>query len=152
MPTTITPVSANSKVLLFSFATLGDEEITVRRVRGLLQVQSDQTAASELQLGAMGAGIFSTNAIAAGIASLPDPVTDVSDDIWSVYAHIGQTMQFVSAVGIEPHFSTLYEIDSKAMRRIPEGYAIAFIVANAHPTAGFQVSLGVRLLLSVTGR
>ncbi len=152
VPTVLTNVVANSKVLLLSFTNSDDEDLTLRRVRGLLQVQSDQVAASEIQVGALGGGIFSSAAITAGVASLPDPVMDVSDDIWSVYTHIGQTLQFISAVGIRPDFSTLYEVDSKAMRKMPDGYSFAFVVANDSAVGAFQVSLGVRLLFSFTGK
>ncbi len=151
VPAVQTAVPAASKVLLLSFTNAGDSELTIRRMRGLLTVGSDQIAGSELQLGAFGALITTDTAIAAGVASLPDPVTDVSDDIWMMYEHFGDNMQVFTAVGIEPHFVSQYVIDSKAMRRVPEGRALAFVVANSHATHGINVSFGVRFLSSLTG-
>ncbi len=152
VPTASSVVPANNKLLLASFLPQDDLEVTVRRIRGRLMVGSDQVAASEDQLGALGAGIFSATAITAGVASLPDPVTDVGSDVWQLYVHIGQNVQFLTAAGIRPDFLWAYEFDSKAMRRIPEGYGIAFVVANASATHGMRVSMGMRLLSSLTGR
>ncbi len=152
MPTTAVAVAANNKVLLQSVLNTGDEDLTLRRVRGLLTVQTDQVAASELMVGAFGIGVFTATALAAGIASLPDPVTDVTSDLWATYVHVGQQLIVGTNVGLEPHWATQYEFDSKAMRKIAVGYGLGFIIANASATTGFQVSLSFRTLFSETGR
>jgi len=87
---------AASKVLLETvvLSNPGINE-TVRRTRGGVFVSSDQGAAVELQTGAFGAIIVSDTAVAAGVASLPDPVTDASDDGWFVWVPFTQ----ISAAG-----------------------------------------------------
>ncbi len=152
MPTGQVTVPAVSKVLLSAILNVGGNvDLTVRRIRGLLTVGSDQVVATELQVGAFGIGIFSVTALNAGIASLPDPVTDVESDIWMAYIHIGQQMRFADATGMRPHWTTHYELDTKAMRKVPAGYGIGYIVANSHATHGFSVTLGARSLQSETG-
>ena len=151
MPAAQTAVPAASKVLIASFTNVGDQDLTVRRIRGLLTVASDQQAATELQLGAFGALVVTDAAVAVGITSIPDPVTEVADDMWMLYVHIGQQVRFGTAVGLEPHWVTQYVLDSKAMRKTPAGYSLAFVIANAAST-GFNATLGVRILSSITGR
>jgi hypothetical protein len=145
-------VAPATKVLLATFLNDADSEVTIRRMRGLLTVQSDQVAAGEQQLGALGAGVFTATALVAGVASLPDPVTDVSDDSWMMFEHIGQQIVVGTNVGVEPSFATQYVIDSKAMRKLPVGYGIGFVIANSSAGNGMSVTLGVRLLSSLTGR
>ena len=150
-PAAQTAVPAASKVIVASFTNSGDQDLTVRRIRGLLTVASDQQVATELQLGAFGATVVTDAATAVGATAVPDPVTEVADDMWMLYVHIGQQMRFASAVGLEPNWVTQYVLDSKAMRKTPAGYSLIFVIANSAST-GFNATLGVRFLSSITGR
>ncbi len=152
VPTGSVAVPAASKLLVASFTNAGDQELTIRRTRGLVATHTDRSVASEIQLGAFGIGVFTNTAIAAGIASLPDPVTDVEDEIWFVYGHISSQFKFGSDIAFDAQNATLWEFDSKAMRKVPQGYAIAFIIANSHATTGFNATVAFRFLSSVTGR
>ena len=119
---------------------------TVRRTRGQIFVASDQGAAIEDQLGALGLMKVNDVALAAGAASIPGPVTDASDDgwfVWRPFTQIGERAAGgTSALGI------LYEFDSKAMRTIEEGFGVAVMLENASPTHGITVSFAVSLLSS----
>ena len=151
IPIIQTVVPAASKVILSSFTNASGEELTIRRTRGLFTVSSDQSAASEFVIGAMGALAVTNTALTAGVASLPDPFTDVDDDVWYVFEHFAQTLQVFTAVGVEPRFVTHYAFDSKAMRKVPDGEGIAFVAANAAAANGCTMSLSVRWLSSITG-
>ena len=76
-----TIIAATAKVLLGSFVLSGDFDETVTRSRGAMMVRSDQSAASETQIGAMGMIVVSDDAFAAGITALPGPATDVGNDV-----------------------------------------------------------------------
>ena len=152
VPAVTTQIPASSKVIVSSFSNVGDAELTIRRTRGLMQVQTDQDAASENQIGAMGVLVVNQTAATLGITGMPDPVTDVADDLWFVFEHIQQSFRFHSAVATEPHHATQYAFDSKAMRKVSQGEAIVMVVANAHATHAFNVSIGFRFLSSETGR
>ena len=147
--TVYTVVGGATKVLLATFVPAPGEEagVTVRRVRGLLSIVSDQAAAVESQFGVMGFGVFNDTAIAAGVASLPDPVTDVQDDIWFVYVPFLQETDQSAQVG---SYAAPYPFDSKAMRKVPQGYSVGVVLANAHATQSLKFAVNIRLLSSET--
>ena len=149
---TYTTVAAGSKVLLTTvvLSNPGIDE-TILRTVGNISIQSDQLAAGEQQLGAFGLIVVTDLAIAAGVASIPDPVTDAADDGWFVYVPFAQSFAFASAVGFDSKCDRLYSFDSKAKRKFEEGQTIAVVVANAHSTHGLQISAGFRILSMVSG-
>ncbi len=140
-------VPAASKVL-YTTATLSNPGIseTVRRTRAYLGIVSDQSAAAEDQIGAIGMVVVSDLAIAAGVASLPSPVFDGNDDGWFMWQSFAQE----GSSGGGSQSIWYYPIDSKAMRRVEEGFAIAVVVENAHATDGLKVHLGISLLTSLS--
>ena len=142
-------ILASSKVLLATFvpSNPGIDETLLRTV-GFLSVASDQSGAAEQQIGAIGMIQATDVAIAAGVASLPDPVTDSSDDGWMWYQSFAQR----SDISLTAPASYPYPFDSKAKRILAgTGVAFAVVVANAHATHGFEVALGMRVLAQVRG-
>jgi len=136
-------VAASTKVLLqtLSLSNPGIGE-TVRRTRGEVLLDS---ASGGPQLGALGFVVVSDLAVAAGAASIPGPVTDSSDDGWFVWFPL---MNHVVSSG---NFSqNPIEFDSKAMRRVEEGFTIAVMVENASASRPLEVSLGFSLLSSLS--
>ncbi len=127
-----TTVGTSTKILLGSF-TLSNPGIgeTVRRTLGQIFVRSDQVAAGEDVIGAFGLIVVSDIAAAAGIASVPDPVTEQNDDGWFVWQGLSATQG-----GSAQRTGQLIQFDSRAMRRVEEGFSIALVVANASASAG----------------
>ena len=119
---------------------------TVRRTRAILSIASDQMIAPEHQLGAYGFVVVSDLAIAAGVASIPGPATDASDDGWFVWQGFNQEGAD-TAVG---HASVQYVIDSKAMRRIQEGFGVAIVIENSHATHSLVFTQSIALLSSLS--
>ena len=105
---------------------------------------SDQVAATENAHGAFGAIIVSSAAVAIGITALPTPTTDNDDDGWFVWQPVATRFVFVSGVGIDGNAIQVYEFDSKAMRRVEEGFEIAFIFENA-AADGISVQLSLSM-------
>ncbi len=95
----------------------------------------------------MGFVVVNDLAIAAGAASLPGPHTDSSDDGWFVWQPFMQAGTGNSA-GMK--LGERYEFDSKAMRRIEEGFSVAVMVENSHATFGLEVLIGFALLASLS--
>ena len=60
-------------VIVLSNPGIGE---TVRRTRGMIILQSDQSTSDETQFGAMGFVVVSDLAIAAGAAAIPGPFSD----------------------------------------------------------------------------
>ena len=139
---TFTSVPALTKVLLTFISPEFVSGETIRRFRGTLFVAGSSATSYH---GAIGAFVAGNNAITAGVASLIDPVTDVSDDAWMWYQSFSGAGTAVITAG-PGGTNQLIPIDSKAMRRVETGYAIAFVVANASATTNFVVALSLRAL------
>ncbi len=139
-----TTVAAATKVVMAS-ATLSNPGIgeTVRRTRGRLWVGSDQQVATEDYVGAFGIIVVSDLALAAGAASIPGPVTDRNDDGWLVWESTANRFQLGSNIGFESNKMQMIEFDSRAMRKVEEGFGLAFMFENASPADGCIVTIGV---------
>ncbi len=143
-------VGAATKALLGSFA-LSNPGIgeTVRRTRGRFHVVSDQGSVTEVQNGALGFIVVNDLALAAGAASIPGPVTDAADDGWFVWEGFSQVTQLtVGVANAAGTMSLLYEFDSKAMRKVADGFSIAIMFESL--SQGLELGAAVSLLGSRT--
>ncbi len=140
-------IPAGSKVLVGSFVLNNPGiGVTIRRTRGRFAVQSDQSAAVESVIGAWGMVVVSDLALAAGVASIPGPFTDAADDgwfLWEPFSIIGEKV--TGAVGRNP-----IDFDSKAMRKVQEGFGTAIVVENGHATQGLDWHAGIAMLSSLS--
>ena len=144
-------LAANSSVILGSVSVIvGQPAQTIRRIRGVLSIASDQSTADEQQIGALGCAVVTDAAIAVGITAMPDPFTDIDQDVWMLYEPFAQKFEFITGVGFESNIATSYSIDNKAMRRVEDGQSLAFILSNAHATHGLLYSVNFRILHSAT--
>ena len=145
-------VAAGTKVLIAT-ANLDPTGIsrTVRRTRGVFTISSDQEAAQEEQIGAFGIIVINSVALTAGVASIPGPITEASDDGWFVWQPFGQLGAVtVSGANARPTPNYWYEYDSKAMRKVEEGFGLAFVVENAHATFGLRMWDAFSMLTSIS--
>ncbi len=142
-------VAAGTKVLMatFTLSNPGINEV-IRRTRGMISVTSDQGGLYEDQMIAFGMIVVTDLALAAGAASIPGPATDASDDGWFVWEGITQLSSATFNVaptegdfGLPP-----YHFDSKAMRKVPEGYGVAVMVENESSNSGAEIMFAVSLL------
>ncbi len=140
-------LAAGAKALITT-VTLSNPGIneTVRRTRGILSISSNQEAANHDQIGALGLVVVSDLAIAAGAGSIPGPVTDASDDGWFVWLPFTQRTD----AGLQGVESREYHFDSKVMRRVEEGFGVAFMIENGSASNAIQFNLGVSLLSSLS--
>jgi len=124
-----TALGANSASLTASLnaAALGLRPFTVVRTRGVLLLESDQTAAAERTSVSFGQAVVSDQAVAIGVTAVPTPVTDQGSDLWYVYESLVHS--FVNnAMGPAYNFK---EFDSKAMRKVEDGQDLATVIENA---------------------
>ena len=138
-------VAAGAKVLIASFVNNnpGIAE-TVRRTRGRFAIMASVTTIAD-NIAALGMMVVSDSAAAAGAASIPGPVTDRNDDGWFVWE---SAMCHQSGSGTTGAFNRVVEFDSKAMRRVLDGYQIAVMVENGSPTVSIDVWLAISTLAS----
>ncbi len=112
-------------------------------------IASDQTTSIEFQLGAMGMVVVSDLALAAGAASIPGPGTDAADDGWFVWVPFMAIADGITT-GNTKNPQQYFEFDSKAMRRVEEGFGIAVMIENVHPTQGLQAGVALSMLTSLS--
>jgi len=99
---------------------------TIRRTRGRIFIRSNDIATNDSLLGVFAAAVVTDRAIGVGAGSLPRPSTDASDDGWFVWLPLA----WHGSIAIAGNGWQGFEFDSKAMRRVEEGYGIAFLVEN----------------------
>ena len=122
---------------------------TIVRLRGhFAAFLTSYTTAGDGYQGAVAIGIASTPAFAAGIASLPSPITESEWDGWMWHNFFGVHGQVVagSAAGAAaPEFSVA--VDSKAMRKMSDQMTMfAAVEVVEIGTAVIQMHFDSRLL------
>ena len=146
-------VAAGAKVLLASLvlSTAGINEV-VRRTRGQILITADNVTTGNWLVGAFGLIVVNDLALAAGVASIPGPVTDRSDDGWFVWEPVMQLSQATDGVssGIGNSGAVPFMFDSKAMRRVAEGFGIAIVFENGSVADQIEVGFVLSLLSSRT--
>ena len=127
-------VPAASKVLLGSFINTSGNDLVIERVRGEFTVNSDQTAASEEVMGALGFMIVSEDAFAVGITAISSPVSDPTNSwfVWHPFTLFSETStgQQVNNPAGRP-----IVVDSKS-KRVFEGNTRVVVVAENFATVG----------------
>ncbi len=144
-------IPAASKVLV-STITQSNPGIaeTVLRTIGSFMVATDNAGTGEEQIGALGAMVVTDVAAGIGVASLPGPITNIGDDGWFLYVPIVQRNNNISDVGYDSLAGIKYDFNSKARRRMEDGYSIVLVVENAHATFAFDFAIVFRLLSQIS--
>ncbi len=140
-----TGIAANSKLLFASASSAGlapQLPQTLIRIRGMMNVVSDQVVATEFPSGAFGIAVVNETARALGITALPGPISDPLFP-WVVHQFFDQEFQFISATGVQSPADREYVIDSKSMRKLKDEQAIIFM---------FELGSGVGANVAFQGR
>jgi len=120
--TTLASTNAVALTASLSAAGLALRPFTIVRTRGVWQVRSDQTAALESYGAMMGFAVVSDQAAAIGVTAVPTPDTDIQSDAWFVHEMQFGTFGFISGVGTQELGQPQRTYDSKAMRKVEEGF------------------------------
>jgi len=132
---------------VLSAAALALRPFTVVRTRGMLLVNSDQTAATERQLGAYGFAVVSEQAAAIGVTAVPTPVTDQDSDLFFVYESFARMQNVASAIGISEYMPQTF--DSKAMRKVEDGSTIVDVMELSSLSDGVTFQVAFRQLIKL---
>ena len=111
-----------------------------------MMISSDQAAATEKQVAAIGMGVFSDESIAAGVASVPTPITEMASDFWFFYQLL---MARESRLTDLSQPAEVFETDSKAMRKVDVGQDLGIIGEFSSQGGGVVVTIGGRMLIKV---
>ena len=144
LDSTFNALAAASSVIVGNFTGLSD--VTILRIRGLLSIGSDQTAAGGEVHGALGVAIVSEEAFTIGITAVPLPITNDSSDLWMLWQPFSHGIQRLTSVGFaEPRLSN-WVVDSKAMRKMSNDQRAVVVLQNSAATAGLIWHLDLRSL------
>ena len=144
---------AGGGTILFSLTT--EEKalrpFTVVRTRIQCEIISDQVAASESQVGALGVAVVSDQAEAIGVTAVPTPITDMASDLWMVHQILYNDFVLADGTGFQDDGGYQYEIDSKAMRKVQDGEDLVVVgeLSSASSTGGFLLTVGGRILVKL---
>ena len=142
-------VASTTKVIISSFDAQNFALLrpTVVRTRGEIAIRASTYAADLNIVGAFGICVVSTDAFAAGVASIPGPFTDAEWNGWFVWRSFSYVVEQSSDVGVM-QAAKFQEIDSKAMRKIATNETIVQVAESFLGT--FQISTPLRMLLKLS--
>ena len=150
------PISTTVATILGSFAVPVIPGMTVVRLRGYFRMHLTlATSAGDGFGGAFGVGIATLAAVTAGGASVPTPITEADADNWLFHRFVDVAAGFPFASAADPagnrHAFIEFEVDSKAMRKLPLEMAIySSLEVTEVGTAGAQVWFDSRMLLKLS--
>jgi len=121
---------------------------TLLRSRGGLMVWGEPDASTDSDVCALGLIVVHSNALAVGGTSVPGPLNDQGADwLWHRYVPLDAGIA-TGVVGDNILAIERFELDSKAMRRVPEDSSVVLIgEVSVGDFAAVFVSGGVRFLL-----
>ncbi len=145
-------VAVSSKVLLANLTAASLDPFTpatLCRTRGTFSVASDQQAADEFQVGAIGIAVVSEVARATGITAIPGPQTNSDWEGWLYWHGFSYEMAFGTAVGFHANFANEIIVDCKAMRKVNTDEAVVIVAENNSATHVFRVATNLRTLFKL---
>jgi len=145
--TTLAAVATVADTNALAAATLALRPFTI--VRSLIDwlVRSDQSAASESFIGSIGYSVVSAQAKAVGVTAEPTPATDQGSDAFFLYSTWQGLFRLVGTAIQEDLVSR--RIDSKAMRKVEDGFDIAFCIEAGLIGNGVTIATGGRILIKL---
>jgi len=147
MALTTQTLAGGSKDLMgsLSASALLLRPFTVVRTRINFLFESDATGTSERTHGAVGLIVVKDQASAAGVASVPGPITD-TDGEWMMYQPLLTAFVFRSAVGANSPFGDQYVVDSKAQRKVGNNEDLIQVAELTVAAGAFLTSEGRMLI------
>ncbi len=138
-------MASGTAVIMFS-APFTDG-LTIIRNRGFVQITSSLAADLDFT-GAIGLGVVTSEAFAAGVASIPEPFTDADWGGWMVWKSFAYSVDVLDATGTNTFPGWNFEIDSKAMRKVgPNSVAVGIAESQA---GAFNVNWVNRMLVKLS--
>ena len=146
-----TALDTTGTTILFSLSTeeLALRPFTIVRSRFQMGIESDQLAADEFQLGAVGIAVVSEQVEAIGITAVPTPITDLASDLWLQHQFLYSSFGFITGAGFDAQTLTQYSVDSKAMRKVEDGEDVVVVAEASALSFGFILTVGGRILVKL---
>ena len=148
-PTGVSNLAAATKALALRVPSSTMQDIapgTVVRTHGKLLITTDQTAASEEQIGAIGFGFVNDVAGALGVTGLPGPANECAWSGWFLHQFFNQGFKLGDATGFGNN-GVEYTLDSKGMRKFGADEELVVVIENFHASTAFNFALSFRMLI-----
>ncbi len=133
-------------VALVASATAAEDALrpyTIIRTHLHVDIVSDQRSADEQQFIAVGMASVSDQAVSIGVSAVPTPVTDLASDAWYVHQWVTANFVFLTGIGFTSPSSRVIDIDSKAMRKVEDGFSnILVLEAQTLSEGAFVTTCG----------
>jgi len=146
----VTNISLDTNATALILAQSADLDIkrpfTILRTHLFLSVGSDQSAADEVQFGAVGMCVVADQASAIGITAVPTPITDLGSDLFFLHQFFASDFALATAIGIAGT-RKIFEISSKAMRKVNDDQEAILVGEVASISNGVNIQLGGRMLI-----
>ncbi len=145
-------VASGSVAILSSAIVIGgalgvvDEEVTITRTIGTITVSLNVDTAVVTSRFAVGLGVMRSEALAAGVASMPDPET--RPDFEWLYYHVGGLKNPNSALRDGPTSSYTVPFDVRGQRIVRTGETPVWLAAARGQS--IHLAIGGRYLLKLT--
>ena len=107
---------------------------------------SDQAAAIEDQVAGVGVCVVSDQAFAVGVTAVPTPISDIGSDLWFSHKLLWARE---SSLTDRTNPSLIWELDSKAMRKVDAGQDLAVVIEMDDIGDGVRLGLGGRFLIKL---
>ncbi len=114
------------------------------RNRGHVSIRLSTYAASIDYGGAFGMGVVSAEALAAGVASVPEPFTQSDWPGWLLWGSFADHFELGTASSLLPG-SLQIPVDSKAMRKMGQNEALILVCESQ--VGAIEVAMHIRTLV-----
>ncbi len=121
---------------------------TLVRTRGEVSIRASAYNADLNIVGAFGMCVVSDQAFAAGVASVPEPFTDAGWNGWFVWQSFNYVIEHSTDVGKQAPADRVYQVDSKAMRKIAENETVVLVCESF--VGALTISMPVRMLIKLS--
>jgi len=146
----VLPAAGNS-TMIYTASAAEDalRPYTIVRTHLQIGILSDQLIATETQLIAIGFCVVSDQASAIGVTAVPTPVTDLGSDAWYLHQFCVNDFSFLDSTGFQDGGNKVWDVDSKAMRKVEDGFDNVVVIESASISDGVLVTTAGRQLLKL---
>ena len=145
-------MSATGQAIGTSLGLVDNTQVTLVRIRGQLQIFiTSASSAGDGFDGAMGIGLVTREAFAAGATAVPGPISEMDWDGWVYHTFFHVHVHATANIPQQAPASFSIAVDSKAMRKWSEGYVLVPVLEQVeHGTAVAEAWFDSRLLVKLS--
>ena len=152
LPVTVNALAAATSAQLIAQASAAEDALrpyTIIRTHVMISMISDQIVATENQGMAIGFCVVADQASAIGVTAVPTPITDLGSDAWYLHQFLFNEFSLLNITGYQDGGNRVVEVDSKAMRKVEDGFDNIITIQSTTESEGMIVTVAGRQLLKL---